>query len=175
MPSPGDMFRSYGSIRVLLVEADEGSKSTRSEHVDSKFFVTVSLVDKESSTLGKFSSACQYFSSSLDPCKIDEEFLFDGVSSAHSLLISLSIIGDRSASNCQRTTIPVSRLEEDTEVVTRSILIIFSFTLLWTLDEFNVGITDYIKTSDFPVVSDVYLFIDQQQRRNGNTNTRKRY
>jgi hypothetical protein len=117
MPSPGDMFRSYGSIRVLLVEADEGSKKSRSDNVDSKFFVTVSLVDKESSTLGKFSSSCHYFSSSLDPCKIDEEFLFDGVSSAHSLLISLTIIGDRSASIYQRTTIPVSRLEEDTEVV----------------------------------------------------------
>jgi hypothetical protein len=117
MPSPGDMFRSYGSIRVLLVEADEGSKKSRSDNVDAKFFVTVSLVDKESSTLGKFSSSCHYFTSSLDPCKIEEEFLFDGVSSAHSLLISLTIIGDRSASNCQKTTIPVSRLEEDTEVL----------------------------------------------------------
>ena len=117
MPSPGDMFKSYGFVRVLLVEADEGIRKTRSDTNHYKFYVSVSLVDdKESTTLGKFSSACYLFSPSRNPSKIDEEFLFDGVSSSHSLVISINVIGDSTENSYQHTTIPVSRLEEDKEV-----------------------------------------------------------
>ena len=118
MPSPGDMFKSYGFVRVSLVEADEGIRKTRSDMNHYRFYVSVSLVDdKESTTLGKFSSACYLFSPSRNPSRMDEEFLFDGVSSSHSLVISINIIGDGCDNSCQQTTIPVSRLEEDKEVI----------------------------------------------------------
>lgn len=117
MSYTGDMFRSYGSIRVLLVEADEGSRKIRSDKVHNRFFVSVALVDdKDAVPLGKFSSDCYVFSAMNGPCSINEEFIFDGVSSAHSLSITLNVIGDRSPNSSQRTIIPVSRLEEDMEV-----------------------------------------------------------
>lgn len=127
MPSPGDMFKSYGFVRVLLAEADEGIRKTRSDTNHYKFYVSVSLVDdKESTTLGKFSSACYLFSPSRNPSKINEEFLFDGVSSSHSLVISINVIGDSSENSYQHTTIPVSRLEEDKEVMYRYNIVSFT-------------------------------------------------
>jgi hypothetical protein len=113
--SPRDMFRSYGSVRVLLVEADEGKCSADTS--ECKFFVSVSLVDdRESKTLCKFSTACYLFTPSRSPSGINEEFIFDRVSSAQDLIISLSTIGDGNGNSYQQTTIPVSRLEEDVEV-----------------------------------------------------------
>ena len=117
MLSPRDIFRSYGSIRVLLVEADEDNKTLAADRVSNKFYVSVSLVDdRQSKTLSRVSSACYLFTSSNDPKKINEEFIFDGVTSTHSLVISLHILGDRTAKSYQQTTIPLSRLEEDVEV-----------------------------------------------------------
>lgn len=110
------MFISYGSIRVLLIEADQGRK-TRNSNATSKFFVSVSLAeDEKSKKLCTFSSACYEFSQSFSPSKISEEFLFDRVSSNYNLIITLTIISDTSENSCQRTVIPVSRLSKDVEV-----------------------------------------------------------
>ena len=119
MLSPRDIFRSYGSIRVLIVEADEDRKNSTGDCFASKFYVSVSLVDdRQSKTLSRVSSGCYLFSNSYNPSSINEEFIFDGVTSTHSLVISLNVLGDRNAKSCQQTTIPLSRLEEDVEVST---------------------------------------------------------
>jgi hypothetical protein len=112
----GDMFRSFGSIRILLVEADEGSKRLGSI-TDSKFFISVSLTeDDDKETLSRFSSACYMFTQTPSPCCINEEFLFNRVSSIHDLVITLTVLSSCDRSCCQRTVIPVSRLEEDVEI-----------------------------------------------------------
>lgn len=104
-------------IRVLVVEADEGSKISGSQCLYDKFYVTISLVDdEESKTLIRFSSACYLFTSARNSSYINEEFIFDGVASTQSLAISLNLLGEIKEHRCQRTMIPVSRLEEDVEV-----------------------------------------------------------
>lgn len=117
MLSPGDMFRSYGMIRVLVVEADEGRKISRPQCMADRFYVSISLTDdEESKTLVRFSTACYMFTPSRNSSSVNEEFIFDGVASTQSLVVSLNISSDSEVLSCQQTIIPVSRLEEDVEV-----------------------------------------------------------
>jgi hypothetical protein len=110
------MFNSFGSIRVLLIEADQGRKS-RNSTATSKYFVSISLAeDEKSKKLCTFSSAFYHFLPSCSPSKINEEFLLDRVSSDHNLIIKLTVISDTSENSCQHTVIPISRLSKDVEV-----------------------------------------------------------
>lgn len=111
------MFNSFtGSLRVLLIEAEQGKKS-RNSTAKSKYFVSISVAeDEKSKKLCTFSSACYHFLPSYSPSKINEEFIFDRVSSEHDLIIKLTIISDTNENSCQHTVIPVSRLSKDVEV-----------------------------------------------------------
>ena len=104
-------------IRVLVVEADEGRKISRPQCMADRFYVSISLTDdEESKTLVRFSTACYMFTPSRNSSSVNEEFLFDGVASTQSLVVSLNISTDSEVICCQQTIIPVSRLEEDVEV-----------------------------------------------------------
>lgn len=115
------MFKSFGSVRVLLVEADKASEKGqkgKNEILDDSFYISVSLADDDNEFIvnKKFSSACYRFCPLHSPTSISEEFLFSKVSSTQSLVISLHIIGSNTTYSFQQTVIPVSRLEEDVEV-----------------------------------------------------------
>lgn len=133
-----DIFCTYGSLKVSLSEAIDvfpapKAKSRKSDNARQKFVVSVSISDSNGRDIVCYNT-CPHFYYPNETAIIGEEFLFDGVSSSNSLIVTFyAIVAGHEYTNTKMdsssrsqllssmkclglTSIPISRLEENNQV-----------------------------------------------------------
>ncbi len=127
-----DMFSTFGSLRVSIAEAidvfvEPYVKNRKPSGKRYKFFICVTICDHKGREILKYNTTPQTFFIGEQIVPVGDEYIFDGVSSSNSLQISFHSIGELDAKQqpvltycIGMTTIPISRLEENSQVYSPS-------------------------------------------------------